>query len=243
MSASSYQVDSDGDLLIILTIPREPFAPWELVEAPAIEEPGGSDGPTDESTSDGGEHSSGQLQLKVSSKHMMMASPRFRKMLSGDWVEAKTIHSDGYRHVELEGFDPESTKIVLNILHGKTRRVPRTVDLELLAKIAVVVDDLECYEEVEVFSDMWIASSTATVPIKYDRDLILWILVSSVFRKPDLFRSTTQTAILWSPGPFETLGLPIRHRVVGQSVFVSLPGVTHTKMGPRGNKPPKRGLG
>lgn len=103
----------------------------------------------------------------------MMASPRFKKMLSGDWVEAKTIHPDGYQHVELEGFNPEGTKIVLNILHEKTRRVPRTVDIELLAEIAVVVDDLECYEEVEVFSDMWIAESRASVPIEYDRDLIL----------------------------------------------------------------------
>ena len=182
MSESSYEVDSDGDLLIILSIPREPFALWEIVEAPgpslptgppAIGNPGVFYVPSDEPTPDGVEHPSRQLQLKVSSKHLMIASPRFKKMLSGDWVEAKTIHPDGYRHVELEGFDPEGTKMVLNILYGKTRRIPRTVDLELLAKIAVVVDDLECYEEVEVFSDMWIAKSRASVPMEYDRDLIL----------------------------------------------------------------------
>ena len=166
---------------------------------------------------------------------------REQRNLHTPWL--KTIHPDGYRHVELEGFDPEGTKIVLNILHGKTRRVPRTVDLELLAKIAVVVDDLECYEEVEVFSDMWIAESRATVPIEYDRDLILWILVSSVFRKPDLFKSTTRTAISWSPGPIQTLGLPIRQSVVGESIVVSVHGVIYTKLGLRGNKLPKGGLG
>ncbi len=239
MSESSYDVDSDGDLLLILSIPREPFALWEIPEAPGpslptgppvVETPGVFDVPMDESTPHGVKDISRQLQLKVSSKHLMMASPRFKKMLSGDWVEAKTIHPDGYRHVEFEGFDPEGTKIVLNILHGKTRRVPRIVDLELLAKIAVVVDDLECYEEVEVFSDMWIAGSRATVPIEYDRDLILWILVSSVFRKPDLFKSTTRTAILWSPGPVQTLGLPIRQSVVGGSIVVSVYSVMYTEL-------------
>jgi hypothetical protein len=224
----------------------------EIVEAPgpslptsppAIENPGIFYVPSDETIPDGVEHPPGQLQLKVSSKHLMVASPRFKKMLSGDWVEAKTIHPDGYRHVELEGFDPEGTQIVLNILHGKTRRVPRTVDLELLAKIAVVVDDLECHEEVEVFSDMWIAKSRASVPIEYDRDLILGILVASVFRKPDLFKSTTRTAILWSPSPIQTLGLPIRQSVVGETVVVSVHGITYTKLGFRRNKPRKGGFG
>jgi hypothetical protein len=57
---------------------------------------------------------------------------------------------------ELEGFDPESTKIVLNVFHGKTRRVLRTVDLDLLAKIAAVVDDLKEPVQFNGFLSTWI---------------------------------------------------------------------------------------
>lgn len=51
----------------------------------------------------------------------------------------------------LEGFDSSALKLLLDIIHGKARRVLRSLDLEMLAKVSVFLDDFECYEEVEVF--------------------------------------------------------------------------------------------
>lgn len=58
----------------------------------------------------------------------------------------------------MEGFDEQSVEIVLNIIHGKGRKVPRKIDLHLLVDIAILVDDLECYEEMEMVADLWIDS-------------------------------------------------------------------------------------
>ncbi|KAH7333293.1 hypothetical protein BKA65DRAFT_564458 [Rhexocercosporidium sp. MPI-PUGE-AT-0058] len=173
-----YEVDPDGDLLIILPS-TDPFAPWndldDLEVIPKLSE---------------NDTEIGIDSSQISSKHLSLASPRFKKMLTGVWKEAHEIHKDGCRHVTLEGFDPGALKLMLDILHGKTRKVPRSLNLEMLAKVAVLVDDFECFEEVEVFTDIWLESLPPPRPAEYNRDLVLWILISSVFQKSKLFTST-----------------------------------------------------
>lgn len=63
-------------------------------------------------------------------------------MLSGDWDKANKVYSDGCRHVELEDiFDLTALRILLHILYGKPRSVPRSFELEMLTRVAVLVDD------------------------------------------------------------------------------------------------------
>jgi hypothetical protein len=205
-----YEVDADGDLLIILPPTDEAFAPWngsdDLEVLPELLE------------SDTGVEvkSPSPLHLKVSSKHLSLASRRFKRMLTGDWKEAQIVHQDGCRHMILEGFDSSALKLLLDIIHGKTRRVPRSLDLEMLAKVSVLVDDFECHDELEVFTDIWLDNMPRMPPSEYHRDLVLWILISSVFHKSKLFKSATCTAILQSNGRIQTLGLPVRQIIVGK---------------------------
>jgi hypothetical protein len=220
-----YEVDPDGDLLLILPSPEEAFAPWnepEDVETlPDLPESGpgvgiiSSPSATDEGDLPVSYTSPSSFHLKVSSKHLILASHRFKKMLTGNWVEANLVYEDGCRHVTLEGFDPTALKLLLDIIHGKTRKVPRSLDLEMLAKVSVIVDDLECHEEVEVFSEIWLKHLPKSPPTEYNRDLVLWILISFVFRQSSEFESATRTAILRSAGPIQTLGLPLRSIIVG----------------------------
>lgn len=222
--SESYEVDPDGDLKIILSIPTNSFAQWkDEGQEPSLDDSSANTDDVEDVhlTTEGGALGITpsrpiELRLKVSSKHLTLASRRFKVMLSGNWLEARIVHPDGCRHVNMEGFDPTALKILMNILHGRTRKVPRSIELELLAKIAVLVDDLECYEEVEVFSDLWIRELEHSIPDELGRDLVLWILISVVFRQLRLFQITTRTAILWSTGPIESLGLPIPQTVIGK---------------------------
>lgn len=222
----SYEVDPDGDLLIILPSTEGAFAPWndpeDLEALPDLLEsdPGvgiiSSPSTTDEGNLLASYTSPSPLHLKVSSKHLILASRRFKKMLTGNWEEANIIHQDSCRHVTLEGFDPSALKLLLEIIYGKTRKVPRSLDLEMLAKVSVLVDDFECHEEVEVFLDIWLSHLPKSLPTEYNRDLVLWILISSIFRQSAQFKSATRTAILHNTGPIQTLGLPVRSIIVGE---------------------------
>jgi hypothetical protein len=96
--------------------------------------------------------------------------------------------------------------------------MPRRVSLELLAKIAVLVDYYGCYEAVEVFAELWLQElkSQRQLPAHVSRELVLWLCVSWVFGDADTFTSVTSTALQQSQGPLPTLGLPIPERIIGK---------------------------
>jgi hypothetical protein len=217
--SETVELDPEGDLMIVLSAPedvseypRHVSVANDALQEDCSEAENKASSPVPSHLSSSGI----TILFEVSSKHVSLASRRFRKMLSGEWMEATTVHPDGCRHVELKGFNSEATNVVLSIIHGKTRSVSRSVDFDLLVKIAILVDDLECHEEVEVFSDMWIEERRADLPLEWSQDVIPWILVSSVFRKPKIFQTATRTAILHSPDPMDSLGLPISRWVLGE---------------------------
>jgi len=156
------------------------------------------------------------VTVRVSSRHLMLASPYFSRMLKGKWKEGNTIQTTGFVSVEVEDVDADALVILMDIIHGRTRSVPKAVDLEMLAKMAVLVDMYECAEVVEIFTDMWIAHLQTALPSVYSRDAVLWICISWVFRQHDAFRSVTSAALKYSNGPIQPLGLPIPSRVVGK---------------------------
>ncbi|KAF2833437.1 hypothetical protein CC86DRAFT_389684 [Ophiobolus disseminans] len=89
--------------------------------------------------------------------------------------ESGRSEDDGRYHVEAEDQDPEAFLIVLNALHHRSKQIPRVVSLEMLAKIAVLVDYYECDEAIEVWTAMWISNLIPRDPIPstYSRTLIL----------------------------------------------------------------------
>ncbi|OCK73849.1 hypothetical protein K432DRAFT_430359 [Lepidopterella palustris CBS 459.81] len=154
------------------------------------------------------------IEIRVSSRHLILASSHFRRMLKGDWKEAKSLQLDGCLHIEETDWDADALRIVMDIIHGRFRRVPKVISLEMLAKIAVIVDYYECHEVVELFSSMWIQSLKHTVPASYSRNIILWMSISWVFQQPDLFRSTTIITTKNCRGTVQTMGLPIPDQII-----------------------------
>jgi hypothetical protein len=156
-----------------------------------------------------------ETRLRVSSRHLTLASPYFKRMLKGPWREGNELASDGRVSIPMEVCDSPSLVILMNIIHGHTRKVPRSVDLDMLAKISVLVDLYECAEAVELFADTWIDQLKNDLPTTYVRDLILWTCISWVFRKSAEFKKLTAIAQMQSQEPIQTLGLPIPGRIVG----------------------------
>lgn len=204
-----YEVDPDADTLIIIPTPSKSFAPWE--EAPPSSDASsvyagilrGTSRPPNTYASIA---SAPEVRLKVSSRHLGLASKHFRNKFRYD----NPVEADGRVHVTLGGYDPKAVIVVMDAVHGRGRKVPRAVDLELLAKIAVFVDAFKFHEAVEVYAERWFEGLDGALPTKYGRDLVLWIYVSYVFRQHEVFKKASNVAILQSDGPIRSLGLQIR---------------------------------
>lgn len=141
----------------------------------------------------------------------------FKKILTGGFEESVALLETGSVEISMEGWDVEALLIFIKIIHCRHSDIPRKLNLEMLAKIAVLLDYHECKEAVRFFSDAWISSLEEKVPNStYSRELILWIWVSWFFRLPSHFGEATSTAMSWSIGKVDNLGLPIPGKVIGK---------------------------
>jgi hypothetical protein len=154
------------------------------------------------------------IHYRVSSRHLTLASLWFKRTLTSSGSrEALPDPSDGRYYVNASEWDEEAFLILLNALHVRRRQVPKTVTLEMLAKLAVLIDyyELQDAEAIEDWVDGWKkgVKENHTVPPKYSRDLMLWLCISAVFGMSRQLEMATEWAIRESWGPLETLGLPI----------------------------------
>jgi hypothetical protein len=183
-----YEVDTDADTLLIV---------------PAAADSGDSKSQ---------EASQLQLRIKVSSKHLSLASPRFSYELKGASID----EADSRYHLQLSGFDPEAVKIIANIIHGRGSRVPKSVDVDVLANIAFFVESYQCLDAVEVYVERWVRGLEGGLPKTYGREVVLWMYISYVFHLTDLFKAFTKIVIAESNGPIHGLGFPLRERLIGK---------------------------
>ncbi|KZL75235.1 hypothetical protein CT0861_08395 [Colletotrichum tofieldiae] len=154
------------------------------------------------------------IKFVLSSRHLILASRYFSAKLKGPWIEATVDSTNGQHPVQASEWDDQALLLLMRIIHGQNRKVPHKITLEMLAKIAVLVDYYDCHEAVDLVASIWIDSLKGCLPLQCNRDLILWLLISSVFRQPDIFLSATKTAIQESRAPLPPLELPISLNVI-----------------------------
>ncbi|KAI0904608.1 hypothetical protein F4823DRAFT_614482 [Ustulina deusta] len=154
------------------------------------------------------------VRLQVSSAHLRLVSSYFKKALDGPFKESHST-TDGLRHIDADDWDTEAFLIVMRIIHGQNRLVSRSLDLEMLAKVAAIVDYYQCHEMLEPFAEIWhLQRKEALIPGTVSRDLILLLFVSWVLRWSEEFKAVTRIAQTQSKGPLSTMGLPIPERII-----------------------------
>ncbi|KAJ0332023.1 hypothetical protein COL922a_011557 [Colletotrichum nupharicola] len=155
------------------------------------------------------------VEFVVSSRHLTLSSHYFKKPLSELWAKTLVHSEDGRRQLQAKDWDADALLILMQIFHARTQDIPRMVDLEQLAKIAVLVDYYDCHDTVKFFAALWIDSLQERLPSQCNRELVLLLFVSVVFRREDLFQDVTKIAVTKSKGPLPTLELPVLQSPIG----------------------------
>ncbi|KAL7922255.1 hypothetical protein ACQKWADRAFT_83658 [Trichoderma austrokoningii] len=215
------KIDPNGDTLFILRKPNKPFArdasfePWPMslprywtLAQQGNEEALKNSALATSSDSEYAPDDAPEIRMRLSSKHLTLNSTYFQKLADNDWAD--TNKDNGYSYtVTAEEWDQKALIILMNVLHGKTHKVPRRIYLEKLAKIAVLVDYYGCHKAVDFFAKAWIGRLKAPFPTSYSRQLLLRLFVSYVFSDDKAFTRLTRTIIYEGRGPIHALGLPI----------------------------------
>ncbi|QKD57004.2 uncharacterized protein FOBCDRAFT_139514 [Fusarium oxysporum Fo47] len=196
MSNTCVAIDPNGDTLVILATKQDP---------PPSKEPTEPAGTTESPTFI-------EKHFLCSQKHLTLASRRASKLFSSAFKEASK-QDDGLYHWNFgDVFDVQAFEVVLKIIHGKTRGVPQYAGLDLLSKVASIVDDLECYDALSFCTERWLSSYSTlyTLPERMDKTLAQLILVSFVFANKHIFRKCIQRAARYTCEGMPTFDLPIR---------------------------------
>jgi hypothetical protein len=219
-------VDPDGDVILELEYANDPFAqegssgstPIQNPDSNALAKDGSSlDTSSSQDTAKSEKAVTTELvTFRVSSRHLILASPVFKSALTGGWKEG--VKTEGEFHISSQGWDATALGIFLNAIHCQYKRVPRYLDLEMLAKVAVIVDYYAAHQAIEILGPTWINALRSSLPTKmcHNRTVALWICVSWVFRDEDAFKAATKVAIHYGHSNMTNLGLPTPVRVIGK---------------------------
>ena len=197
-------LDPDGDIILLVYSPNEPFAAWDRL--------GSNDNDNQTTSSDCPPK---ETTFRVSSRHLKLSSSYFKRCLSEGWKNI-TVGDDGLCHIDTDVADPEAFLIAMNIIHNQFHKLPDTVPVETLAKLAAVVHLYGLHDPVGYFCNNWIMKYSNSLPNEFCRDLVLWIYISWVFKKHDIFRNVTGVAIRGNKGRMPTLGLPIPSSIISR---------------------------
>ncbi|GIK06684.1 hypothetical protein Aspvir_002334 [Aspergillus viridinutans] len=152
------------------------------------------------------------VKMRVSSKHLSLASPVFKKMLHGPWKEAQGLRL-GYVEIEMDGQNMDAMLLLMKVIHGYGPDIPRNVTLAMVVKISTLADYYNCHEVIHLAVQLWIRPLQVGVMMNCD-ELAQWIWISWVFQLTNLFRYATNCAVTYSKGPISTIGLPIPQPVI-----------------------------
>ena len=207
-----YEVDPEADTLIIVSgVQSVPATNGTVVSSKRPKKP-------DVHVVNGVDNSQpGDLRIKVSSKHLSLASRPLRNKLSTANGNSPTVQYDGRVHLSIEGYDPTAVTIVLNAIHGKSSRIPKSLYLESVAKVASFVQAFQCHDAVEAYAERWISRLNAP-STKYTSDTASWTFVSYVFRQPELFTAATRAAIARGPALAAAQTLAIPDKVISKKL-------------------------
>ncbi|GMF67455.1 unnamed protein product [Aspergillus oryzae] len=153
------------------------------------------------------------LKIRVSSKHLTLASSYFRQRLVPETDDHRPVEKDV---VPACVEDVDALLIMLDIIHGQTRKVPRSITFKKLFMIAVLVEHYECVEAMEAFAEVWAEKLKGEIPVVYSEDLVKWIGIAWIFRLESLFQKTTRTAIRRCTGPISAMDVPIPLALIGE---------------------------
>ncbi|KAJ4141788.1 hypothetical protein NW768_001006 [Fusarium equiseti] len=148
-----------------------------------------------------------QICLLVSSTHLTLSSPVFKAMLDGSFSESKR-NEDNLFELKTFEWNAEALVILLDIIHGHHRSLPKTVTLDTLIEVAMLCDYYQCEEIVEVFADRWITALSEDKPYE-EQATMDWMFIAWVFQKDMLFTAKVAATLQHSRIPVQTdLTLP-----------------------------------
>lgn len=140
------------------------------------------------------------VEFLVSSPHLKLASNMFKAMLQPHFAEGKALQDSGKVTIPLFDDDPDAMEVVMNIVHGQSKKMTQEITPKLLAQIAVVVDKYQLQDNADFFTRVWVEKLWQELPSETGSDLGSYLCISWIFKAENLFEKITVSAMKTATG-------------------------------------------
>ncbi|KAG7421699.1 hypothetical protein Forpe1208_v000301 [Fusarium oxysporum f. sp. rapae] len=180
MKSISYDIDPRGDIVPeSLTHPADPQDP-EFPNPPCL---GRYEVFSELYPDDQNKTPEVEVRMRVSSRHLILASRTFRAMLEGPWKEGNSSFRP-IRQISAKDWDAFALAIVLDSIYGRHHGIPTKITDGLLTRIATIVDYYECREAMHFNYEVWTHGKTP--PSELCNAALLWLMGASHFETHEL---------------------------------------------------------
>jgi hypothetical protein len=209
MAAVTHEVTPEGNAILVVKNPNAPFAPCPSPSYTKFAAPGESANAIDN------KNPSQEVRIRVSSAHLKLASPVFKKALSGEWKEAATLKDSGSVEIETSEWDVDALLLLMRIFHCQLSDLPKKLDIERLAKLLVLVDYYECDDLLGFIGERWHTPlyTFQNIRVTTIRFWVAWTLAHA-----EAFSHYSTMLVRHADGPIMSLGLPIPSTIVGMEL-------------------------
>ncbi|KAL4881763.1 hypothetical protein BJY04DRAFT_217829 [Aspergillus karnatakaensis] len=217
-------IDPAGTVILVVRNPDPPFAIMErdVQPSPNTAPPVcSSTAQSPESTETGNPHTPAELRFRVSAKCLAHASSVFDKMLNGDWKESHELMLNGTIEIPVQDCSVDALRLILHICHGQFDEVPYALDVEMVAKFAVIADYYN-FQHMRFFTRLWLPEfdcwndDDAGFENNDMRTILMVLWIRYFSQQPKGFEFVTSVAMGRSCGRVSALGLPIPGRIIDE---------------------------
>ncbi|KAF4447874.1 hypothetical protein F53441_8624 [Fusarium austroafricanum] len=150
-----------------------------------------------------------EIRMRVSSKHISLASPVLAKELQHTPSAQSTPRTARSirREIQVNRWDAKAMATVLNIIHGRHAQVPRKITVEFMANVVAFAKYYECLEAVEMSAELW-HSINFREGKGLSSDALMWLYISWVFSWEKPFNLMIHRVLPRFQGSFQLNDLP-----------------------------------
>ncbi|KAL2849037.1 hypothetical protein BJX68DRAFT_267379 [Aspergillus pseudodeflectus] len=207
MAAVTHEVTPEGDAILVVKNHNAPFAPCPSPSSTKSAAPGESANAIDN------KNPSQEVRIRVSSAHLKLASPVFKKALSGEWKEAATLKDSGSVEIETSEWDVDALLLLMRIFHCQLSDLPKKLDIERLAKLLVLVDYYECQSLLGFITEKW---PTCVYSFQDVRQGMIMFWVAWTIEHTTAFSHYASEIIHHADRPITSLGLPFPSKIIDE---------------------------